>query len=193
MVLDIINLLKTNQEWLFSGIGVVGVSWISRTIYHWFHKQNYTEPKQKQITGDNCVNFQSGAGITINNSHLVDESKNWNRITYISSRLEKFYGPLSQRLGDYYRTGNSDCIDNFNALLNETSSFLHFAISEDVKKAFTTLRAYQRHPMKGQNELDNVDILRDNLLCLVNRDIEKLERELEELTKDSLRNNLGNT
>ena len=72
-MLDIINLLWANKEWLFSGIGGVVLlgclGWIIRTVHHWLHKQD-NEPKQTQITGDNGVNIQTGGNLTVNNSHF---------------------------------------------------------------------------------------------------------------------------
>jgi hypothetical protein len=64
---DMINLLNTNKEWLFSGIGVVILGLIIRSIFHRLHKKNNVKSKQTQNTGDNCTNFQSGGNLTINN------------------------------------------------------------------------------------------------------------------------------
>ena len=114
---------------------------------------------------------------------IVKESQNWNRITYISSKLEKFYYPLSQRLGDYYSTCDHKTFEDYEILLKETSSFLYLANSKDVKDKFTELRVSQRNPCKTSVELDNIDKLIDELLILVNRDIEKLESRLDKLTK----------
>ena len=72
-MVDIINLLWTNKDWIFSGIGVAvvlgvigGLGWIIRAIYQWLHKQNNTEPKQIQITGDNSTSYQIGGNSTVN-------------------------------------------------------------------------------------------------------------------------------
>lgn len=70
---DIINSLESNKEWLFSGLGITILGClvcITRTIFHWLHKQNNTEPKQIQVTGDNSVNLQAGGNLTVNNSHF---------------------------------------------------------------------------------------------------------------------------
>lgn len=114
---------------------------------------------------------------------IVKESKNWNRIIYLNSKLEKFYYPLSQRLGDYSSTGDHENFNDFETLLKETSSFLYLANSKDVKDTFTKLRNCQRNPFKDSNDLDVIDNLITKLLELINRDIEKLESRLNKLTK----------
>lgn len=67
---DMISWLNNNKEWLFSGVGVAILSAVYYFISHRIRHKNKIEPKQTQITGDKCVNFQVGDSLTINDSHF---------------------------------------------------------------------------------------------------------------------------
>jgi|LSQX01.2.fsa_nt_gb hypothetical protein len=66
----IICWLKENKEWLFSGIGVTFLLGVYYFISNWIRSKKMVEPKQTQITGNNCFNFQVGDSLTINDSHF---------------------------------------------------------------------------------------------------------------------------
>jgi len=113
---------------------------------------------------------------------IVTESRNWNRVQFITSKLEKFYYPLSQQLGDYHKTVGREGTEKFWALLEEKSSFLYLTDNKEIKEIYAKLIAYKRK-FKVDKDLDDVVILRDTLIELVDKDIDKLEGRLNELTK----------
>ena len=112
--------------------------------------------------------------------HKLNTNKQ--EIEYIQQRLEKFYFPLSQRLGDYHKTIGHEGTAKFWTLLEEKSSFLYLTDNTEIKETYEKLIALKRK-LKVDKDLDNVVSLRDKLLKLLNQDIEILEIRLNELTR----------
>jgi hypothetical protein len=70
-MVDIIDLLNENKEWLFSGLGITILGllvWIIRTVFHRRHEQKATEQKLIQVAGDYGVNTQVGGNVIINHN-----------------------------------------------------------------------------------------------------------------------------
>ncbi|QBQ54007.1 hypothetical protein E3U44_05395 [Nitrosococcus wardiae] len=55
----VLDYIMNNKEWIFSGIGVAVISWVS------FRKSSNTKMTQK--SGDNSTNIQVGGSINVSN------------------------------------------------------------------------------------------------------------------------------
>jgi len=68
-MLNIVNLLSTNKEWLFSGTGtgvISGIIAVIGGIIIWLLKRKNTKPNQTQFIGNNSsCNNQAGRDIKI--------------------------------------------------------------------------------------------------------------------------------
>lgn len=60
---ELIKWVMDNKEWLFSGIGIVVLVWIVRTIF----KRRETNSAQSIQTGKDSINFQAGRDVNLNN------------------------------------------------------------------------------------------------------------------------------
>ncbi|WP_298059865.1 hypothetical protein [uncultured Fusobacterium sp.] len=69
------NWLNENKEWIFSGIGVLLISWIFNIILKVMKKNN--NKSTTQISGNNSAQIINNEGnITINNSLNGKDKKN---------------------------------------------------------------------------------------------------------------------
>lgn len=69
------NWLNENKEWIFSGIGVLLISWIFNIILKVMKKNN--NKSTTQISGNNSAQIINNKGnITINNSLNGKDKKN---------------------------------------------------------------------------------------------------------------------
>lgn len=69
------NWLNENKEWIFSGIGVLLISWIFNIILKVMKKNN--NKSTTQISGNNSTQIINNEGnITINNSLNGKDKKN---------------------------------------------------------------------------------------------------------------------
>lgn len=64
-----IHLVLNNKEWLFSGVGVLAISWVGRHFY----KQRQTTSSQKILSGNNSTNLQSGRDINFGTRKKGDD------------------------------------------------------------------------------------------------------------------------
>ncbi|HOX41619.1 MAG TPA: hypothetical protein PK263_05525 [bacterium] len=68
---SLLRLVFDNKEWLFSGVGLVLVSWIGRIIY----KRRQATSSQKIHSGSNSVNIQAGHDIKIIRESSQNDAK----------------------------------------------------------------------------------------------------------------------
>lgn len=67
-----LNWLNENKEWIFSGGGVVFVSWLGALF---FNKKKNDSKGQRISSGKNSKNYQSGRDINITERSDINEKK----------------------------------------------------------------------------------------------------------------------
>jgi hypothetical protein len=68
--MSFLSWISRNYKWLFDGVGVVALGWILKII---FEKSSIS---QKQTSGRNSINIQSGGNIDLTKSSIKNDSKN---------------------------------------------------------------------------------------------------------------------
>lgn len=93
MMIDIINSLNENKEWLFSGIGVA----VGGIIYGLLKKNN-AEPNRTLIMGNNNSGILSGRDIVIKELNIDNRSTGNESETGSKESFELFYHPIQDAI-----------------------------------------------------------------------------------------------